>query len=56
MKRFRIVSENGMNMGVYQAETPAEALEALAIEAGYTGQTEAEEVTRNTFKGTITEV
>ena len=56
MKKFRIISENGMDMGIYHGATPAEALDAMAVEAGYIGQTAAEEVTRTSFRGTVTEV
>lgn len=40
-KRFRIISSAGVDLGVYEGETEAEALDALARDAGYANQAEA---------------
>jgi len=40
-KTFRIVSSAGVDMGQYQGETEAEALDAMAQDAGYASQADA---------------
>ena len=51
-KTFRIISSAGQDMGTYTAETPAEALDAMARDAGYASAEEAAEVA-GPFEGTV---
>lgn len=42
MAKWRIVSEAAVEMGIFDGETPDEALDAMARDAGYKDQAEAE--------------
>lgn len=55
MKTFRIVSSAGVDLGTYPGETEADALDAMARDAGYRDQAHAERVTC-AFGGDVTEV
>lgn len=44
MAKFRFVSSAGVDLGVFEGETEAEALDAMAQDAGYESQADAEEV------------
>lgn len=35
MSRYQITSSEGVDMGIYEGATPAEALDAMARDAGY---------------------
>lgn len=51
-KTFRIVSSAGVDMGTYTAETPAEALDSMAQDAGYADAADAADVA-GPFDGTV---
>jgi len=55
MKKFRITSNLGVEMGIYEAENHLQALEKMAKDAGYSSALEAEAVAGH-FNGTIEEV
>ena len=40
MKKFRIESKAGVVFGIYEADTPEQAAEALSIDAGYASRAE----------------
>lgn len=44
MSLYRLISSAGLDMGVFEGETEAEALDAMARDAGYRDQAEASEV------------
>ena len=44
-KKFHIESTAGVDMGVYEGETEAEALDAMARDAGYADYADACDVT-----------
>lgn len=54
MKTWKIESKAGVDMGTYRGKTEQDALDAMARDAGYASQAEAEEVL-GPFKGTVTE-
>lgn len=54
-KTWRITSGAGVDMGTYPGETEADALDAMARDAGYRDQAHAERVTC-AFGGDVTEV
>lgn len=53
MRTYLITSNAGVNMGCYVAESEADALDAMAIDAGYASQADAAEVA-GPFEGTVT--
>ena len=55
MSSYKIVSAQGQEMGVYEGETKADALDAMARDAGYDSQAAAAEVA-GPFDGTIAEL
>lgn len=55
MKTFQIVSDAGVDMGTYEAGTAAEALDAMARDAGYNDQAHAAREV-GAFRGTVEEV
>ena len=52
MTTYRIISNAGQDMGTYEADSEAEALNAMARDAGYADQSEAAEVA-GPFDGTV---
>lgn len=55
MKSYQITSSAGVHMGVYAGSTPAEALDAMARDAGYRDQVDAAEQV-GAFEGTVVAV
>src|SRR5690606_15602808 len=55
MTKFQIVSSEGVNLGIYEAKTAEEALDAMARDACYRDAAHAAEVA-GAFEGTVTEV
>lgn len=51
--RYRIVSDVGQDMGVYEGRNPEEALDAMARDAGYESQADAETRGIAPFRGTV---
>lgn len=54
MPTYRITSSAGVDMGSYEAESPEDALELMARDAGYRSAEHAAEVAGR-FDGTIEE-
>lgn len=54
VKRWKIESAAGVEMGVYEGETEQDALDAMARDAGYQDLSHADEVTGSPFRGTVT--
>ena len=54
MKSFQIISSAGVEMGIYRAISKGEALEMMALDAGYNSYDAAETVAK--FEGTIKEL
>jgi hypothetical protein len=52
MKTYKIISSAGVNMGTFEGATEAEALDAMARDAGYRDSAEAAEVA-GPFEGTV---
>jgi hypothetical protein len=52
MTTYHIISGAGVNMGTFEGETEAEALDAMARDAGYRDNAEAAEVA-GPFEGTV---
>jgi hypothetical protein len=52
MTTYQIISSAGVDMGTFEGETEAEALDAMARDAGYRDQAEAAEVA-GPFDGTV---
>jgi hypothetical protein len=52
MKTYKIISSAGVDMGTYEGATEAEALDAMARDAGYRDQAEATDVV-GPFEGTV---
>jgi hypothetical protein len=52
MTTYRIISSAGVNMGTFEGATEAEALDAMARDAGYRDSAEAAEVA-GPFEGTV---
>jgi hypothetical protein len=52
MTTYQIISSAGVDMGTFEGETEAEALDALARDAGYRDHEEATEVA-GPFDGTV---
>lgn len=50
-----LISSAGVDMGIYEGETEADALDAMALDAGYRDQAHAAEVA-GPFEGTVAEV
>lgn len=55
MTSYQITSSAGVDMGIYEGETPADALDAMARDAGYKSQADAAAVA-GPFTGTVVEV
>jgi hypothetical protein len=55
MTTYQIISSAGVDMGTFEGATEAEALDAMARDAGYRDQDEAAEVA-GPFDGTVKEV
>lgn len=55
MRLYQITSIDGVDMGIWAASSPKEALNNMAREAGYDDQVQAEEATGKPFSGTVTE-
>jgi hypothetical protein len=55
MSFYRIVSNEGIDLGTYEGNTPTEALDAMARDAGYKSQKDAVSSGIEPFFGTITE-
>lgn len=55
MKTFQIISSAGVDMGQYKGANAAEALDAMARDAGYRDQADAAE-TAGAFEGSVTEM
>lgn len=55
IKRYQITSSAGVDMGVYEADSPEDALDAMARNAGYRDQADAAAVA-GPFTGTVVEV
>ena len=61
MKTFQIISSAGLEIGIYRAETKADALDEMARDAGYKGYTDACKVLSvsadyDDFCGTVKEI
>lgn len=56
LKKYKIESEAGVDMGTFAGENEEEALDNMAVDAGYANAAEAEAVTGQPFEGYITEV
>jgi hypothetical protein len=56
MSFYRITSSQGVEMGIYEGGTQAEALDAMARACGYLSEADATEVVGEAFEGTIVEV
>jgi hypothetical protein len=52
MLSYQITSDAGVDLGIYEGDTPDEALDAMARDAGYASQADAP----SPFSGTVTEV
>ena len=52
-KAYRIVSSAGQSLGIYLADSPADALDQLAKDAGYLDQRDAWMRGIETFDGSI---
>lgn len=52
MTMWQITSSAGVDMGIYEAETAADALDAMARDAGYKSQADAAEQV-GAFDGTV---
>ena len=52
MNAYQIISSAGVDMGTFEGETEAEALDAMARDAGYRDSAEAAEVA-GPFEGTV---
>lgn len=55
MKTYRIISSAGVDLGTYEAGTKEEALDAMARDAGYSSQADAEARGIAPFDGTVEE-
>ncbi|MEY5060448.1 MAG: hypothetical protein RIS45_369, partial [Planctomycetota bacterium] len=55
LKRYRIVSSDGADLGIYRASSERAALDAMARRAGYRSQAEAARVA-GPFRGYVTEI
>lgn len=55
MSSYRIISDAGVDMGIYEGATAEEALDAMVRDAGYAGQEEATGVA-GPFSGTATKI
>ena len=55
MTSYHIINSEGVEMGIYQGETKADALDAMARDAGYKDQAEATTVAGD-FDGTVYEL
>lgn len=55
MKTFKIISSAGVDMGTYQGDSPAGALDAMARDAGYADQRDATAVA-GPFEGVVMRV
>jgi len=55
LKRYRIVSSDGIDLGIYRASSERAALDAMARRAGYRSQAEAAHVA-GPFRGYVTEI
>lgn len=55
MTHYQITSSAGVDMGIYEGSTPAEALDAMARDAGYRDQADAAEQV-GAFAGTVAAV
>lgn len=55
MAHYRITSSQGVDMGTYEGETAADALDAMARNAGYRDQAHAAEVA-GAFEGSAVEL
>lgn len=53
MRKWKITSAAGVEMGVYEGETADEALDAMARGAGYESQADAVERGVASFKGKV---
>lgn len=55
MKSYKITSSAGIEMGTYEGEMVADALDAMARDAGYASAADAAATTGD-FDGTVTEI
>jgi hypothetical protein len=53
MTMWQVTSSAGVDMGVYEGETPADALDAMARDAGYKSQADATDSGISPFEGTV---
>lgn len=51
--RYQITSSEGADLGIYEGETEADALDAMARDAGYADEAEATRVVGRPFEGTV---
>lgn len=56
MSRYQITSSAGVAMGIYEGETPADTLDAMARDAGYASQADVTETLGEPFDGTVIEL